>query len=65
MCECTYGEETNTSDHNGSHMVPAEGSLVNLGQSETTTLVGVGDMSVVIMEIVEGSIAAGGPGSHR
>lgn len=35
-------------------MVPSERSLVDLSKRETTTLVWVGDVSVVIVEVVEG-----------
>lgn len=58
------GEETNASDEDGADVVPAERSLVNLGQSETTTLVGVGDVGIVVVEVVEGSIASRSPGRH-
>ena len=53
------GEETNARHDNGAHMVPAEGSLVDLGESKSSTFIGVGDVSVVVVEVVEGSIAAG------
>ena len=43
------GEETNTGNDDGTHMVPAKGRLVNLGQGETTSLVGVLDVSKVIV----------------
>ena len=39
-------------------MVPAEGSLVDLSEGETTTLIGILDVSEVIVEVVEGSVAA-------
>lgn len=42
-------EETNTSDYDGADVVPAEGGLVNLGESETAALVGVGDVCLVMM----------------
>jgi hypothetical protein len=38
-------------------MVPAKWRLVDFRQSETSSLIRVGDMSVVIVEVVEGSIA--------
>lgn len=37
-------------------MVPAKGSLVDLCEGETTTLVGVGDVGKVIVEVVEGIV---------
>jgi hypothetical protein len=57
-------KETDTGDENGAHMVPAERRLVDLREGETTTLVGVGDVSVVVVEVVEGSVASFGSGSH-
>lgn len=39
-------------------MVPAKWSLVNLGESQTTTLVGVLDVGEVIVEVVEGIVAS-------
>jgi hypothetical protein len=58
-------EETNTSDNDGAHMVPAERSLVDLSESETAALVRVGDMSIVVVEVVKGSVASRCPGRHR
>jgi hypothetical protein len=57
-------EETDTSDENGANMVPAERRLVDLCEGEATALVGVGDVSVVVVEVVEGSIASFGSGGH-
>lgn len=42
------GEETDTSDENGADVVPSKGSLVDLGERETATLVRVDDMSVAV-----------------
>lgn len=53
-------EETNTGDDDSANVVPAEGSLVNLGKSESATLVGVFDVSEVIVEVVEGGISTFG-----
>nr|POE48707.1 hypothetical protein CFP56_38803 [Quercus suber] len=58
------GEETDASDGNGTNVVPAEGRLVDLGEGETATLVGVSDVRVVIVEVVEGSVASRSPGGH-
>ncbi|KAH9822789.1 dnaJ homolog-like protein subfamily C member 21 [Teratosphaeria destructans] len=41
------GEEADAGDQDGADVVPAEGGLVDLGEGETTALVGVGDVSVV------------------
>jgi hypothetical protein len=57
-------EKTDTGDENGANMVPAEWRLVDLGESKTTTLVRVGDMGVVVVEVVKGSIASFGSGRH-
>ena len=38
-------------------MVPAEGSFVDFSESKTTTLIGVSDVSEVIMEVVEGGVS--------
>lgn len=52
------GEETDPGHDDGADMVPTKGSLVYFGQSKTASLVGVGDMSVIIVEVVEGGISA-------
>lgn len=54
------GEETNTGDDDGTNVVPAERSLVNLGKSESATLVGVFNVSEVIVEVVEGGVSTSG-----
>lgn len=41
-------------------MVPAEGRLVDLSQGESSSLIGVGDVSEVIVEVVEGGVSSGG-----
>lgn len=62
-------------------MIPAERSLVDLGEGETTTLIGVGDVGlavstlsmstkdgrahIVVGEVVEGGVAAGGVDGSR
>lgn len=57
-------EEADTSDDDGANMVPAEGGLVNLGESETTTLVGISNVGIVVVEVVEGSIATSSMCGH-
>lgn len=52
------GKETNAGHDDGAHMVPAKGSLVDFGESKSSTFIGVGDVSVVVVEVVEGGIAA-------
>lgn len=42
-------------------MVPTEGSLVDLGESEASTLVRVVDVKEVVVEVVVGIVASGGP----
>lgn len=54
------GEETNAGDDNGTDMVPAKRRLVNLGQCQTTALVGVSDMCEVVVEVVESGVSARG-----
>lgn len=49
-------EEANAGYCNSTDMVPAEGSLVDLGECESSTLVGVCDVSVVVVEVVERSL---------
>lgn len=41
------GEETNTSHHDCSHMIPTEWGLVNLSERKATTLIGIIDMSIL------------------
>ena len=41
-----------------------EWCLVDLSKCETSSLVGVGDVSVVVVEVVEGSVASSSPSSH-
>lgn len=41
-------------------MVPAERRLVDLGQSKATALVGVSDVSEVVVEVMEGCISSRG-----
>ena len=60
-------EETNTSDHTGADVVPSERSLVDLSEGQSSSLIGILNMGEVIVEVVEGSIAASGLvelGSH-
>jgi hypothetical protein len=37
----SIGEETDSTDYDGTHVVPAEGGLIDLLQSQATTLIGV------------------------
>ena len=53
------GEETDTSDDDGADVVPTELGLVNLGESKTSALVWVDNVSIVVVEVVEGSVTAG------
>lgn len=53
-------EETDTGDNTGAHMVPSERRLVDLREGQPTTLVGVLDVSEVVVEVVEGSISTAG-----
>jgi hypothetical protein len=49
----TVREETSTGDQDGANVVPAKGSLVDLRESEASSLIGVLDMCEVIVEVVE------------
>ena len=51
-------EETDTSDDNGTDVVPAEGSFVDFRKGKSTPLVGVDNVGEVIVEVVERDIAA-------
>jgi hypothetical protein len=57
----THGicEETNTGDDTGTDVVPAERSLVDLGESKSPALIRVGNVGKVIVEVVEGCVATG------
>jgi hypothetical protein len=46
-------KKTGTGDQDGSHMVPAERSLVDLREGEASALIWVFDMSKVIVEVME------------
>ena len=58
-------EETNTSDYDGTYVVPTEGCLVDLSKSQTSALIWICDMCIVVVKVVKGSIASRGPGGHR
>ena len=58
------GEETDAGDDDSSNMVPAEGRFVDFGERKSSALVGVSDMSIVVVEVMEGSIPACCPLSH-
>ena len=51
------GEEPDSSDDDGPNMVPSERGLVNFGESKSSSLIRVSDMGVVIVKVVECSIA--------
>lgn len=51
-------EEADSGHENGSHMVPAEGGLVDLGEGKTTPLIGILDVGKIVVEVVVGSIAS-------
>lgn len=51
------GEETNTSDDDGTNMIPTELGIVNLGEGQTTALNGVLDMGEVVVVVAEGRVA--------
>lgn len=61
-------EETNTGDDAGSYVVPSKRGLVNLGQRESSSLIGILNMGEVVVEVVEGRITTcglvGGSDSH-
>jgi hypothetical protein len=52
------GEETNTGDNTGADVIPSEGSLVDLGESETTSLIGIVDVDEVVVEVVVGIVTS-------
>jgi len=54
----SISKETNTCYDNRADVVPSKRRLVDFGESESSTLVGVCDVSIVVVEVVEGSIAA-------
>ena len=58
------GEETDARDGDGAHMIPAERSLVNLSERKSSSLIGVRDVGVVVVEVVEGRVPAGCSLSH-
>jgi hypothetical protein len=53
-------EESDTSNNTGADVVPSERGLVDLSESESSSLVGVGNVCEVIVEVVESGIASGG-----
>ena len=55
------GEETNTSDYDCSDVIPTKRSLVNLRKGKPPPFIWICDVSVVVVEVVEGSIAARSP----
>ena len=57
-------EETNAGHHHGTNMIPAKGRLVDLRQGQSSPLVGVGNVSIIVVEVVEGRIASSRLHSH-
>lgn len=51
-------EETNTGDDASTNMVPSEWGLVDLGEGKSSSLIRVGDMSEVVVEVVERSVTS-------
>lgn len=41
-------------------MIPAERSFVDFGKSKASSLIGVGNVGEVIVEVVEGGVSTGG-----
>jgi hypothetical protein len=58
------GEEAGPGDQNGADVVPSKGGLVDLGEGQAATLVGVLDVGKVIVEVVERVVPAGRLGGH-
>ncbi|RDW23201.1 hypothetical protein B0I73DRAFT_137538 [Yarrowia lipolytica] len=52
--------ETNTGDGDGSNVLPAEAGVVNLLQGESSSLVGVLNVSKVVDIVVEGGVSTFG-----
>ena len=53
-------EETNAGHHDGTDVIPAKGRLVDLGEGESSTLIGVGNVGEIIVEVVERGVTARG-----
>ena len=53
-------EESDPSNNTGADMVPSERGLVDLSEGESSSLVGIGNVCEVIIEVVESGIASGG-----
>ena len=45
---------------NGPNMVPAKGGFVDFRQGQPASLVGIGDVSEIVVEVMEGKIATRG-----
>lgn len=60
----SVSKETYARNDDGTDVVPAKGCLVNLSESQTSSLVGVLNMGIVIVEVVESGVSAGGLGRH-
>jgi hypothetical protein len=57
-------EETDSSYNNGANMIPAEGSLVDLGERKASALIGVCDMCLELVSAGVGSRCACAWNSH-
>lgn len=60
----THSQKANACDDNCANMVPAERSLVNLSKSQPSPLVGISNMRIIVVEIVEGRVASRSSGRH-
>jgi hypothetical protein len=52
------GKKANSSDHDSSHVIPTEGRLVDFGESQSSPFIGVCYVRVVIVKVMEGSVAS-------
>ena len=60
----SIGEEADTSDHDSANMVPSKRRVINIGKSTSSTFIGVVDVSMVVVEVMEGRVAASRPVRH-
>jgi len=58
------GKEPGAGDSDGADVVPSERRFIDLRQSETTSFIGVGDVGIIVVEVVEGSIPSLCSGGH-
>jgi len=57
--------ETNAGHKDSPDMIPTEGCLVDFSEGESSALVRVRYVSIVVVEVVEGSVAASSLCGHR